>query len=111
MCIQGIIIALQHSVISCAFVGTIKLLDATNAVYAHVLANLNSIGTPWSHHLAARSDKGLFDVGRHETTGTAEEPRQPIDLAVRQRTRGINCVNLRGTFLEINKHNGVAWGI
>ncbi len=74
MCVQAGIIALQHLVISSIFVGTVKLFDTANAVYAHILAYFDSVGTPWSYHLAARSDKRFFDVGRHETTSAAEEP-------------------------------------
>ncbi len=73
--VQPVVLALQHLVERglLAFGGEV-LLNAADALHAHVLRNLYGVGRPWGDHLAARADEGALEGGGIEQRGVAIEP-------------------------------------
>ena len=102
--VQSVVAALQHGVEcaldSCIFVldGEV-LLDARDTAQVHVLRYLDSIGTPWRDHFAARADEVSLQAVALHGPGIAVEPAQFLDFFFRElmvRLRG-NDALLRGS--------------
>ena len=75
--VQTAVHALEHRVV----VGRLtlhrkELFYTQNAIETHVLGYLNGIRTPWSDHLATRSNKEAFQLLGPQWLGIAIEPAQ-----------------------------------